>query len=164
MADYMDTTFSVPADLKETITKNTGYFIQMMPGWVNNLEVDFVSSTEEFGPACHASVKADYRYRRVYLSIYPPWLTANEESRRHTFIHEAMHVLLAPIFEFFRESICEAFKENQQLVNVLRVNWQMCNEATTEDLANCVMGVAKDTEAQRQLPSDVPPTPAVPLT
>lgn len=160
MADRMTTTYNVPSELKEVIELETGYFIGLLPGWVHHLYVDFSHTVSDLGEHTRASVKADYRYRRVYLTIYPGWLIDGGKERRHTFIHEACHVLSAPVHECIRETICEIFKDRSDLAGSFRVNYQIAMEASTEDMANCILEVAHDYETMNV--SADPPQPAAP--
>lgn len=153
----MITNFSVPAEIKPWIEKNTRHFVALLPNWVAHLYVDFRDHHETAG--LQAECRTDYRYRRVYLTIYPAMMNASESERRHTFIHEAAHVFLAPIQEFIEHSVKAAFKDNKPLADVIHANWDIANEATVEDIARGFMEQAKDLDALNEVDPKAEPHP-----
>jgi hypothetical protein len=87
--------------------------------------------------------------------LYPPWLDETEEERRHTMIHESVHVLNAPIHEFVKELTESLFGENRKdMRDVVAGLWKIAHEAATEDIAIALLNVAHDMEALNEAKAD----------
>lgn len=144
----MQTTFSVPDEIKPSVEKHTAYLIGLLPGWVAQLYVDFQSyapGSDDGGT--RATMKADYPYRRVYLNIYPAWLNDSDAARRRTIVHEAVHVLNAPVESFIRGVIAKTFAAEPILEAILAEQWRQANEAATEDTTTAILSAVEDHEA-----------------
>jgi hypothetical protein len=134
MAKELPVVYNVPDDLKEKIRLQLGYLIKICPGWVNKLFVYFDSSPSEDSKHTMAEMHADYRYRRVYLTIYPKWFWEDDQSRRETVVHEACHVLTAPIANMIEEAVKALCAGDKRMETFFREQWAIANEATTEDM------------------------------
>lgn len=81
-----------------------------------------------------AELRADYKYRRAYLTIHPAWLSLSDDERIHNLIHEAIHILHAPVQQMFQE-IIDALITNDKTRALVQAQWNIANEAFTEDTA-----------------------------
>jgi hypothetical protein len=142
VAKELPVTYNVPDEVKRAARSQLAYLIRVCPGWVNHLHVGFESNPEHDDKGSLAHIQADYPYRRVYLTIFPGWLWEGETLRRETIIHEAAHILNAPIQNFIHRSIKAVFKENTMAERVFEAAWQQANEAATEDTARALMETA----------------------
>jgi hypothetical protein len=144
MARQLPITYNVPPEIKPAIREALGYLILLCPGWVNNIYIDFhAHAPEEQAGFTLAEMRADYAYRRVYLTIYPRWLWENERSRKETLVHEAVHVLNAPVQNYVEAAIKAMFKDNKASEDLFVAGWRIANEASTEDIARALMSTAQ---------------------
>jgi hypothetical protein len=142
MATSLPVTYNLPDEMKEAVRKQLAYLIKLCPGWVNHLHVGFQPnpSYDEKGNLAH--IQADYPYRRVYLTIFPAWLWENETARREVMVHEACHILNAPVQNFVNGSIKALFKNNRIAEDIFEAGWRQVNEAATEDMARSLLETA----------------------
>lgn len=148
MAEHIKTFYNIPDEVKESVETNVGYLVRLLPGWVQELYVDWRSYApdDKASGGTRATMTADYAYRRAYLTVYPAWLTDTDAVRREVIVHEAAHILGAPIANFV-ESLLRAHDEPVQ--KVLREQWTTANEAATQDFTRAILDTAHDYEATR---------------
>jgi hypothetical protein len=86
MANSLPATYNLPKEVKQAARQAVAYLIFMCPGWVSSLHVDFDSNPSPEDQGTMATMRADYAYRRVYLTIFPRWLWENEDMRKSVII------------------------------------------------------------------------------
>jgi hypothetical protein len=141
MAMHLPVSWNVPKEFQPTIQPLVGYMIKLCPGWVRQITVYFVTNQDQ-GEHCRATMDADYKYRRVVLKIYPPFLDDNAEEQKRTIVHEALHILLAPLQNFVVDTFEAVLKDNPKVLELVKVNWHSANEAVTEDLTTMTIDSA----------------------
>lgn len=141
MADQISTTYNVPNEVKEAARLSVGYLIKLLPGWVNHLHIDFPSIVPEEHQGTLAKMQADYKYRKVYLDIHPRWLWESEQHRKEVIVHEAVHVLNAPIQAMVEAGI-KALRLPKEAEDLFQAQWTIANESATEDTARAILETA----------------------
>jgi len=134
MASHLPVAWTVPKELKPEIRKHVGYLIKLCPGWVHRLSVEYSTDTK-YGPECKATMTSDYKYRHAHLTIYPPWIWLDEEQKKAVIIHEAVHILVAPLHQLFADSVKALFADDEKMEQFIHNAWDVAHEATVEDLA-----------------------------
>jgi hypothetical protein len=139
VADEIMVRWNVPDEIKLDIKHNVAYLIHLIPGWVNELTVTFDSQPSHEHRTTTAYIECDYKYRRVCLTILPTWINLEPAQRKRTLIHEAVHILTAPLQEFFHNTMDEMFSDEPRILHLLQAGWRIANEATTEDSALAII-------------------------
>lgn len=135
MANSLPVSWNVPAELKKDIRKNVGYLIKLCPGWVLRLTVEY-STSLPYGEQCRASIVSDYKYRQVVLTIYPSWINLSEGDKKSTIVHEAVHILVAPLQQVFKDATDSLFGDEEKVEKFIHAAWDLAHEACVEDLAH----------------------------
>ena len=135
MANSLPVSWNVPEELKKDIRKHVGYLIKLCPGWVQKLTVEYTTSIP-YGEHCRASTTCDYRYRNVHLNIYPAWIWLNEQDKKTTIVHEACHILVAPIQQFIEDMVESYLPNNKENKDFAHAMWDVAHEASVEDMAH----------------------------
>lgn len=142
MASSVTVSWDTPSELEASIEKNVKFLIHLCPDWVNHLSVRFNSQPDESDRTTTAYIEADYKYRRVVLTICPTWVVLTETERKHTLVHEAVHILTAPVQQFVKETMDELLRDDAAALRVVQANWRIANESTTEDLTNTILAMS----------------------
>lgn len=142
MAETLTTRWDVPPELKASMEKNVAYLIHLCPGWLHELTVRFDSQPDPSDRRTSAHIEADYKYRRAVLTFCPTWIHLTEDERKHTIVHEAVHILTAPVHLFLRETMDELLVDDAAALRVVQANWRIANESVTEDLAIAILAMS----------------------
>lgn len=140
MSDELNVTYSVPDEFKEGIRADIAILVKLCPGWVSRLYVTWKETPPN--ERCTAEMRADYKYRNAQLLIYPAWITESAFDKRKTIVHEAAHILNAPMHECFGSMLQELFDNKPKVQAVMRGQWRIANEAATEDMAAALFEAA----------------------
>lgn len=135
MAERLPVNWHVPDELKKDIRKHVGYLIKLCPGWVLRLTVHYSTSTP-YGDTCRASIVSDYKYRQVDLTIYASWIHLNEGEKKATIVHEAVHILVAPLQQIFKDAVDAFYSDEENVEKFIHATWDVAHEAVVEDLAH----------------------------
>jgi hypothetical protein len=141
MAERLNVTYNLPPVVEKDIRPQLAYLIGLAPPWVNHLYVDFESNPNEDDRGVRATIKADYKYRKVYVTIYPGFLWENFRCRKESLVHEAAHMLNAPLAEWVTDTL-KALSDNSRMEKVLQAGLRQCLEAATEDMATMLIKTA----------------------
>lgn len=142
MAERMDVIYNLPEEVRKASRISIGYLIKLLPGWVTKLHVDFETNPDENSHGTVAEMRAEYRYREVYLTIFPRLLWESEQSRKEKIVHEAVHVLNAPIQNMVNAAIEGVLKDNETAKALFIAQWAIANESATEDTARAILASA----------------------
>lgn len=142
MAERLDVTYNLPEAVEKDIRAQLAFLIGLAPPWVQHLFVDFETKPSEHDFNVRATVKADYKYRKVYVTIYPAFLWSNKRARKEILVHEAVHVLNAPMAEWATDTLKALCDGDKKLEQVLQAGWRLAVEAATEDTALMIIKTA----------------------
>ena len=137
------------------IERFTGELEHLVPDWCSHVWVAW-----QAGDSTNASTVADidvhYDYRWARMCIYASWLDQTEEFKREALVHELMHLFVAPLSDYARDTFKlvvpqdEADKFSKSITEQIR---QRC-ESVTQDLTRLVLcgqsarGAALNTKPQ----------------
>lgn len=112
----------------------------LVPDWCSHVWVAWCA-----GDSSNASTVADmtvhYDYRWARMNVYASWLDQTEEFKREALVHELMHLFVAPLSDYARDTLkllCpenEAEKFSKSIIEQLR---ERC-ESVTQDLTRLML-------------------------
>jgi hypothetical protein len=144
---YKDT----PEFIKPEISRFLNALNPLVPDWCSHVWVSWRANDSD-NESTVADITAFYDYRWARLTIYASWLEQTEEFKREALTHELMHLFIAPLSDYARDTIKllippdEAEKFSKAMVEQIR---ERC-ESVTQDLTRLVL----DGHSVRGVPSD----------
>lgn len=112
----------------------------LVPDWCSHVWVAW-SSGDTGNASTVADMTAHYDYRWARMNVYASWLEQTEEFKREALIHELMHLFVAPLSGYARDTLkllCpenEAEKFSKSIAEQIR---ERC-ESATQDLTRFVL-------------------------
>lgn len=115
----------------------------LIPDWCSHVWVAWCAG-DSSNDSTVADITAHYDYRWARMNVYASWLDQTEELKRELLIHELMHLYIAPLSDYARDTLkllCpkeDAAKFNASLIEQVR---ERC-ESVTQDLTRMVLNGA----------------------
>ncbi|MGE0294946.1 MAG: hypothetical protein AB7P97_21580 [Hyphomonadaceae bacterium] len=128
---------NIETPFRSEIESSLSKFSWLIPGWLHRLHVNLVLSD---GDGVMASIRVHYEYREACLDVMPDWLNQPGPERDRQILHELLHLHLALIADFARDTFNtlsspnDGSKINTFINNELRTR----HESATQDLAEAI--------------------------
>lgn len=124
----------VPEFVKPELSRFLDRLNYLVPDWCSHVWV-FWSANDSGNDSTVASITAYYDYRWARMTVYASWLDQTEDFKREALIHELMHLFIAPLGDYARDTLKLLIPEDEA---------QKFSKATCEQIRERVESVTQD--------------------
>lgn len=112
----------------------------LVPDWCSHVWVAWCAGDTD-NASTVADITAHYDYRWARMNVYASWLDQTEEFKREALVHELMHLFVAPLADYARDTFKLLIPENEaeKFSKATREQIRERGESVTQDLTRLIL-------------------------
>jgi hypothetical protein len=122
----------VPLEVAGILQPLFDKWLKLVPTWCHEIEVSW-NEPDETEQGVVLAICPSVEYRRAEFAVFPKWLTEKKASREQAVVHELVHLLLAPLTEFYDDVIDRL---GAKLAEYVRTQHERAFESVVVDVTN----------------------------
>lgn len=129
-----------PAVVRPELERFLSELNHLVPDWCSHVWVAWCAG-DTSNASTVADITAHYDYRWARMNVYASWLDQTEEFKREALIHELMHLFVAPLADYARDTIKLLVPENEaeKFSKATAEQIRERGESVTQDLTRLIL-------------------------
>lgn len=126
-------TDSVPPEVRDLLAPLFERWLWIAPAWCHEIEVSWHEPEEDESDAILA-IWPSVEYRRGEIAVFPKWLSETKRSRERAVVHELVHLLVAPMTEFYDDVLDRLTGRQAKLAEYVKAQHAKAFESVVVDM------------------------------